>query len=69
MKFLTLYFSIKIIFCWIFSNTQKRWKKILGSSDAYQIPYNIQHDFGILSDEDLEYIEIFNPPKEWVKMK
>ena len=43
-------------------------KKILGPSDAYHIPSNIQHGFRVLSDEDLEYIEIFSPPKESVKM-
>ncbi len=37
--------------------------KICGPGEAYYIPGNIQHGFEVLLEEDLEYIEIFSPPK------
>lgn len=43
-------------------------KKVLGPGEAYHIPSNIQHGFRVLSDKDLEYLEIFSPPKEEGKM-
>lgn len=38
--------------------------KVLGPGDAYLIPGNVQHGFKVLTDKNLEYIEIFCPPKE-----
>ena len=38
--------------------------KILGPNEGYRIPSNVKHGFRVLSDEALEYIEIFSPPKE-----
>jgi quercetin dioxygenase-like cupin family protein len=38
-------------------------KKNLGPGDAYYIPGNIQHGFSVLTDETVEYLEIFSPPK------
>ncbi|NGX63468.1 MAG: Bacilysin biosynthesis protein BacB [Candidatus Anoxychlamydiales bacterium] len=43
-------------------------KKICSAGMAYFIPSNIQHGFRVLSDEDLEYIEIFSPPKKEAKI-
>ncbi len=37
--------------------------KICGPGEAYHIPGNIQHGIEVLPGEDLEYIEIFSPPK------
>ena len=39
-------------------------KKICGPGEAYYIPSNIRHGFKVLPKGDLEYIEIFSPPKE-----
>ena len=36
----------------------------LGPGDAYYVPGNVQHGFKVLGEEDLEYVEIFSPPKE-----
>lgn len=38
-------------------------KKICLPGEAYYIPGNVQHGFRPLGDEDLQYIEIFSPPK------
>ncbi len=38
-------------------------KRVCGPGEAYYIPGNVQHRFEVLSEEDLEYIEIFSPPK------
>ncbi len=38
-------------------------KRVCGPGEAYHIPSNIQHGFEVLSEEGLEYIEIFSPPK------
>ena len=38
-------------------------KKICGPGEGYWIPSNVQHGFEVMSEEDLEYIEIFSPPK------
>lgn len=39
-------------------------KKVCGSEEAYHIPGNVPHGFKTLGDEDVEYIEIFSPPKQ-----
>lgn len=39
-------------------------KKICTPGDAYYIAGNIQHGFKVLGNENLEYIEIFSPPKK-----
>ncbi len=36
----------------------------LGPGDAYFIPGGVPHGFKVLTDEALEYLEIFSPPKE-----
>ena len=38
-------------------------KKVCGPGEAYYIPGNVPHGFAVLSEEDLEYIEVFAPPK------
>ena len=39
-------------------------KKVCGPEEAYHIPSHIPHGFRALGDEDVEYIEIFSPPKK-----
>jgi len=39
-------------------------KKKCKIGEVYYIPANIQHGFKVVGDNDLEYIEIFSPPKE-----
>lgn len=39
-------------------------KKVLGPGDAYYIPSNVRHGFSVFSDEGVEYLETFSPPKE-----
>jgi len=36
----------------------------LGPGDAYYIPSQVQHGFNVLTEDALEYLEIFSPPKE-----
>ena len=36
----------------------------LGAGDAYHIPKHVRHGFRLLTDQPLEYLEIFSPPKE-----
>ena len=38
-------------------------KKQCGSGDAYCIPSNVSHSFKVLSQQGVEYIEVFSPPK------
>ena len=38
-------------------------KRVCGPGEGYYIPGNVQHGFEVLSEEGLEYIEIFSPPK------
>ncbi len=38
--------------------------RVLGPNEGYCIPGNVKHGFKVVSDEPLEYIEIFSPPKE-----
>ena len=38
--------------------------KVLGPSNAYYIPSNVQHRFSVIDAEGVEYLEIFSPPKE-----
>ena len=38
--------------------------QVCGAGDGYHIPSGVQHGFEVLPGEDLEYIEIFCPPKE-----
>ena len=38
--------------------------RILGPGGAYCVPSNVQHGFKVLADKEMEYIEIFSPPKE-----
>ena len=48
-------------------------KKICRVGDVYLIPSNISHGFKVLSQEGVEYIELFSPPKnenkEWYEAK
>lgn len=37
--------------------------RTLRRGDGYVIPPNIRHGFTVTSDEPLEYVEIFCPPK------
>jgi quercetin dioxygenase-like cupin family protein len=39
-------------------------RRKLGPGDAYVIPGGVSHGFKVLTDEVLEYFEIFSPPKE-----
>jgi quercetin dioxygenase-like cupin family protein len=39
-------------------------RRSLGPGDAYVIPGGAPHGFKVLTDEALEYLEIFSPPKE-----
>jgi unsaturated pyranuronate lyase len=36
----------------------------LGPGDGYLIPSNVEHAFTVLSTSNLEYVEIFCPPKK-----
>ncbi len=38
--------------------------KILGPNEGYCIPGTVVHGFKVVSEEPLEYLEIFSPPKE-----
>lgn len=38
--------------------------KQLTAGDAYHIPSNIPHGFKVLSNDYVEYFEIFSPPKD-----
>jgi quercetin dioxygenase-like cupin family protein len=38
--------------------------QICKAGDGYYVPANIQHGFKVLNNSDVEYIEIFCPPKE-----
>lgn len=39
-------------------------KKICRSGDAYLVPSGVRHGFHVVGDKNLEYIEIFTPPKK-----
>ncbi len=39
-------------------------KNICKAGDAYIIPSNVSHGFRVPDDGDVEYLEIFSPPKE-----
>jgi mannose-6-phosphate isomerase-like protein (cupin superfamily) len=41
---------------------------ICGPGDAYFIPSNIKHGFKVINNQNVEYIEIFSPPKEENKL-
>ena len=43
-------------------------QRVCGPGMGYHIPGDMPHGFEVLSDEDLEYIEIFSPPKEENRM-
>ena len=36
----------------------------LGAGDAYYIPKHVRHGFKVLTEQPLEYLEVFSPPKE-----
>ena len=38
--------------------------KTLGPGDAYYIPQNAPHGFKVLTEQRLECLEVFSPPKE-----
>jgi quercetin dioxygenase-like cupin family protein len=42
-------------------------KKICKAGEAYLIPANTKHGFKVFSENPVEYIEIFSPPKEELK--
>jgi quercetin dioxygenase-like cupin family protein len=42
--------------------------KICETGDTYFIPSNIQHGFKVLNNNSVEYIEIYCPPKESIKI-
>jgi quercetin dioxygenase-like cupin family protein len=39
-------------------------RKVCGKGEAYYIPSSAFHGFEVLSEDGLEYIEIFSPPKD-----
>lgn len=43
-------------------------KRICGPGEGYHIRSHVPHGFEVLSDENLEYIEIFSPPKMQTRM-
>lgn len=38
--------------------------QVLGDNCGYYIPSNVAHGFRVLSDDGIEYIEVFCPPKK-----
>ncbi|MBW1780260.1 MAG: cupin domain-containing protein [Deltaproteobacteria bacterium] len=39
-------------------------KRICGAGEAYLIPSDVKHGFKVLSQDGMDYMEIFCPPKE-----
>ena len=39
-------------------------RKVCGPGEAYHVPSHVKHGFEVLGEEDLQYIEIFSPPKD-----